>query len=272
MDHQIFTTLHNGSKMPLLGLGVYDMHNKEAEEAIETALQTGYRLIDTAAMYDNEKEVGNAIRNSRVKREDLFVTTKVNNHDHGYDAALRAFDTSMKNLDIDFIDLYLIHWPIKGKRQDTWKALEYLYQNKLVKGIGVANYLIPFLHELQTYSSMQPILNQVEFSPFLYLKELHEYCVQQNIQLQAYTPLTKGKRFDNPVIVALSEQHGKTPAQIILRWNIQHGVSAIPKSANPKRIKENFDIFNFELSNDDMIQMDQLNEDYRIVDNPIDML
>ncbi|MCY7420963.1 MAG: aldo/keto reductase [Chitinophagaceae bacterium] len=271
-NNQLYTTLNNGRSMPLLGLGVYDMHQAEAEKAIETALGIGYRLIDTAAMYNNEKEVGNAIRNSGVHRNEIFVTTKVNNTDHGYENALRAFDTSMKNLNIDYIDLYLVHWPIRGTREDTWKALEYLCYNQMVRAVGVANYLIPFLTELETYASLVPVLNQVEFSPFLYLKDLLNYCRQRNIQLQAYTPLTKGKKFKDPLIVELSNTYHKSPAQIILRWNIQKGVSAIPKSANPKRLQENFDIFDFEISEADMHKMDALNEYFIIVDDPITYL
>lgn len=258
--------------MPLLGLGVYDMYNAEAEKAIETALQIGYRLIDTAAMYKNETEVGNAIRNSGVPRNEIFVTTKINNTDQGYENALRAFDTSMKKLNIDYLDLYLVHWPIRGKREETWKALEYLVNNQQVRAIGVANYLIPFLKELETYATLVPVVNQVEFSPFLYLKDLLNFCRQRNIQLQAFTPLTKGKRFNNPLLAELSNSYQKSPAQIILRWNVQRGVSAIPKSANPNRLKENFDIFDFEINENDMHKMDGLNEDFRIVDDPITYL
>lgn len=271
-NNQLFTKLNNGRQMPLLGLGVYDMYNAEAEKAIETALQIGYRLIDTAAMYKNETEVGNAIRNSGVPRKDIFVTTKVNNTDQGYDNALRAFDTSMKKLNIDYLDLYLVHWPIRGKREDTWKALEYLVNTQQVRAIGVANYLIPFLEELETYATLVPVVNQVEFSPFLYLKDLLNFCRQRNIQLQAFTPLTKGKRFNDSVIAELANTYQKSPAQIILRWNMQKGVSAIPKSANPKRLQENFDIFDFEISEEDMHKLDGLNEDFRIVDDPITYL
>lgn len=271
-NNQLYCKLSNGQSMPLLGLGVYDMHHAEAEKAIGTALEIGYRLIDTASMYNNEKEVGNAIRNSKINRDDIFVITKVNNPDQGYDNTLRAFDASMKNLNLDYIDLYLVHWPIRGKRKDTWKALEHLYNNQMVRAIGVANYLIPFLEELETYGTIVPMLNQVEFSPFLYLKDLLNYCRQRNIQLQAFTPLTKGKRFNDPLIVELSNKYQKSSAQIILRWNVQKGVSAIPKSANPKRLQENFDIFDFEIIEADMHKMDALNEDFRIVDDPITYL
>ena len=271
-DIQLYTELNTGARMPLLGLGVYDMHAAEAEAAITTALNLGYRLIDTAAMYRNETEVGNAIRSSGVNRSEIFVTTKVNNPDHGYDNTLRAFATSSKKLNIDYIDLYLVHWPIKGKRKDTWKALEHLYESRQVKAIGVANYLLPFLHELETYANVVPALNQMEFSPFLQMKEELDYCRQKGIQLQAYTPLTKGKKFSDKRLVQLTEKYSKSPAQIILRWDVQSGVSAIPKSANPKRIKENFDVFDFEISDADMQLINTFDEGFRMVDDPMSHL
>lgn len=258
--------------MPLLGLGVYDMHAAVAESAVVTALETGYRLIDTAAMYGNEIEIGNAIRNSAVPREEIFVTTKVNNIDQGYDTTLLAFEASIKKLNIDYIDLYLVHWPIKGKRKDTWKALETLYNQKQVRAIGVANYLLPFMEELRSYANLVPVVNQVEFSPFLYLKELLQYCKANNIQLQAYTPLIRGKKMDNPLLLELAKKYGKTPAQIILRWNMEIGVSAIPKSASKERIRENFDIFDFSLSPTDIRAMESLHENLRLIDNPMEML
>jgi diketogulonate reductase-like aldo/keto reductase len=271
-NNQIFTALNNGTQMPLLGLGVYDMHAAVAESAVVTALETGYRLIDTAAMYGNEIEIGNAIRNSAVPREEIFVTTKVNNIDQGYDTTLLAFEASIKKLNIDYIDLYLVHWPIKGKRKDTWKALETLYNQKQVRAIGVANYLLPFMEELRSYANLVPVVNQVEFSPFLYLKELLQYCKANNIQLQAYTPLIRGKKMDNPLLLELAKKYGKTPAQIILRWNMEIGVSAIPKSASKERIRENFDIFDFSLSPTDIRAMESLHENLRLIDNPMEML
>jgi diketogulonate reductase-like aldo/keto reductase len=272
MSQQLYTTLNTGATMPLLGLGVYDMYGREAEEAIGNALEIGYRLIDTAAMYNNEKEVGNAIRHSGLQRNEIFITTKVNNPDQGYDAALKAFDASMKKLKIEYIDLFLVHWPIKGKRKDTWKALEYLYNNKQVKAIGVANYLVPFLEELSTYSSIVPALNQVEFSPFLYLKELLAICKEKNIQLQSYTPLTKSRRLKDERLLELAKRYGKTPAQMILRWNIELGVSTIPKSSNTQRLKENFGIFDFAISSEDMELMNGFHENYRVQLNPMEML
>lgn len=266
------TELNNGITMPLLGLGVYDMYNEEAERAILQALEIGYRLIDTASMYNNEVEVGNAIRQSGLPREAIFLTTKVNDSDHGYDQALRAFESSQNKLNCEYIDLYLVHWPIKNKRQDTWRALERLYQEGQVRAIGVANYLEPFLDELLPSAAVVPVVNQVEFSPYLFLHNLLQRCQQEKIVLQAYTPLVRGERFNDPKLLSLVKKYGKTPAQIILRWALQLGVSTIPKSANPKRLQENFDLFDFSISDTDMAYLATFNEDYRIVPSPISML
>ena len=282
-NQQLYTTLNNGVQMPLLGLGVYDMYGKDAEQAVLWALEIGYRLIDTAAMYNNEKEIGNAIRASGIAREEIFLTTKVHNDDQGFDKTLKAFDASLKKLGCDYVDLYLVHWPMKGTRKDTWKAFESLYstskgQNVIakneategVRAIGVANYLEPFLKELDTYSEIVPAVNQVEFSPYLYLKDLLEMCQSKYIQLQAYTPLVRGERMKDAKLVALAEKYDKTPAQIILRWALQHGVSTIPKSASQHRLKENFDVFDFNINEEDMLKIDNFNENLRIVEDPMD--
>lgn len=269
---QLYTTLNIGITMPLLGLGVYDMYNREAEDAVTHALEIGYRLIDTAAMYKNETEIGNAIRASRVPRKEIFVTTKVADGDQGYDQTLRAFDASSKKLNCEYIDLYLVHWPIKKTSRDTWQALEKLYADKRVRAIGVANYLIPFLNELDTYGNITPAVDQVEFSPYLFLEDLLNECKRKNIQLQAYTPLVRGQRFADAKLVALANQYGKTPAQIILRWALQLGVSTIPKSSNLNRLKENFDVFDFQISNMDMKKINAFNENLRVVDDPMAML
>jgi len=269
---QDFATLNTGVKMPMLGLGVYNMHGDVAEKAVAQAIASGYRLIDTATLYNNEKEVGAAIRGSAVARKELFVTTKVPNTSQGYDSTLYAFDRSMKLLDIEYIDLYLVHWPIKNSRKDTWKAVERLYREQRVRAVGVANYLEPFLDELASYSELVPAVNQVEFSPFLYLEKLLQKCSVLGIQLQAYTPLVRGKKLQVALLTELAAKYQKTAAQIILRWDIQHGVAAIPKSANPERQVENLNIFDFEITADDMRKLDELNEDYRIVDDPMRML
>lgn len=272
MIDQLFTTLNNGIEMPLLGLGTYEITGKQAIESVSSALEIGYRLIDTAAMYGNEKEVGTAVRSSGIKREEIFITTKLNNPDQGYDAALKAFDRSLKLLDCDYIDLYLVHWPIKGKRRESWKALEYLYQNKMVKAIGVANYLFPFLKELESYAGIIPAVNQLEFSPFLLLEDVWIYCKSHSIQMQSYTPLVKGTKFSDSRIRQLCDRYGKTPAQVILRWNVQQGISAIPKSASRLRQLENFNIFDFCISKEDIQWMNSFNENLRLVGNPLSML
>ena len=256
--------------MPVLGLGVYDMYNSEAEAAVLDALSIGYRLIDTANLYRNETEIGNAVRKSGIKREEIFVTTKLGNPDQGYESALKAFDTSLKKLNIDYIDLYLVHWPIRGKRRQSWLALEKLYNEKQVRAIGVANYLIPFLEEMETYATITPALNQVEFSPYLYLHNLEQYCKSKKIQLQSYTPLIRGKKFNDSRLLSIASKYKKSPAQVILRWNIQKGISAIPKSSNKERLRENFDLFNFEIEEKDMFALDNLNENFRVVDDPMD--
>jgi methylglyoxal/glyoxal reductase len=269
---QLYTTLNNNITMPLLGLGVYDMYNREAEEAVTNALNIGYRLIDTAAMYKNEVEIGNSIRRSSIARKEIFLTTKVADGDQGYDNTLRAFDESNKKLNCDYIDLYLVHWPTKRTRKDTWRALERLYTEKRVRAIGVANYLIPFLIELDTYKEITPAVNQVEFSPYLFLEDLLNECKRKQIQLQAYTPLVRGQRLTDPKLTVMANAYGKTPAQIILRWALQLGVSTIPKSSNPVRLKENFAVFDFQISDTDMKKINSFNENLRVVDDPMGLL
>jgi methylglyoxal/glyoxal reductase len=271
VKQQITTTLNNGIEMPLLGLGVYDMYQKDAEQAVLWALETGYRLIDTAAMYENEVEIGNAVRESGIVRNELFITTKVHNTDQGFDKTLRAFDESLRKLDCEYIDLYLVHWPIKTTRKDTWKALERIYAEGRVRAVGVANYLIPFLDELATYGNIIPAVNQVEFSPYLYLEDLLKYCQTKQIQLQAYTPLVRGLRMNDKQLIFLAKKYKKTPAQIILRWALQLGVSTIPKSSNLARIQENFAVFDFEIDHKDMIFMRTFNENFRIVEDPMEL-
>ena len=263
------TRLNNGQMMPLLGLGVYNMYGKEAEKAVLDAFEIGYRLVDTASMYNNEIEIGHAVRSAGIPRNEIFLTTKVNNIDQGYDPTLRAFDASLKKLQTDYTDLYLIHWPIKGKRKQTWQALEKIYASGRSKAIGVANYLIPFLDELKGYAQIVPAVNQVEFSPYLFPSGLLDYCREMNIMLQAYSPLVRGKRMNDPRLIRLAEKYGKTTAQIILRWDIELGISTIPKSVKPERLKENFDIFDFQLSPEDIDYLKTFDEKLRVADDPM---
>ncbi|RFS14121.1 aldo/keto reductase [Emticicia sp. C21] len=271
-NQQLMTSLNNGVQMPLLGLGVYDMYKQEAEQAVLWALETGYRLIDTASMYRNETEIGNAVLKSNIDRKDLFITTKVNNGDQGYEKTLKAFDVSLQKLNLDYVDLYLVHWPIKYTRKFTWKALERLYHEGRIRAIGVANYLIPFLEELSLEATEVPMVNQVEFSPYLYLEDLLKYCRERKIQLQAYSPLVRGQRMADPKLLRVAEKYQKTSAQIILRWALQSGVSTIPKSSNLERLKENFDVFDFEISEQDMAYINSFNENFRVVDDPMELL
>lgn len=272
MKNQAKIILNNGIEMPLLGLGVYDMYEKEAEQAVGAALEIGYRLIDTASMYKNERQIGNALKNSAVPRNEIFLTTKVNDAEQGFSQTLKAFDTSLALLQTDYVDLYLIHWPLKATRKETWQALERLYAEKRVRAIGVANYLLPFLQELAEYATVVPAVNQVEFTPYLFSEELLKACQQKQIVLQAYSPLVRGKRFDDPKLIEIAEKYEKTPAQIILRWAIQLGVSTIPKSVQIERLKENFNVFDFRISEQDIAKLCTFNENFRICDDPMQML
>jgi len=256
--------------MPMLGLGVYDMHRREAEQAVLDALEIGYRLIDTAAMYQNESEIGSAINQSAVARSEIFLTTKLNNPDHGFEKALKAFDKSLKTLQQDYIDLFLIHWPIKKGRKDSWAALEKLYAEGRVRAIGVANYNLAFLKELKQYGTIVPVVNQVEFSPWLYQEELLNYCKTTKIQLQAYSPITRGLKFNDARLTALCNKYQKTAAQLVLRWHLEHGVSPIPKSSKKERLLENFNANFFGLEAGDIQIMDGFNEGFRICEDPAD--
>jgi len=269
--NQLYTTLNTGAAMPLLGLGVYAMTGRETIDAVVTALETGYKLIDTAASYGNEKEVGEGIRSTGLPRTCLFITTKVANEDQGYDQTLRAFDQSMSRLNCEYIDLYLVHWPVKATRRETWRALERLYTDGRVRAIGVANYLPPFLEELSLYSSLVPAVDQVEFSPFLFLESLLTMCHSRGTVLQAYTPLMRGKKFGDPRLQSMAAKYGCTPAQLILRWALQLGVSTIPKSSDPARIRENFNVFDFSIAAEDMSVIRTWDEGFRVVDDPMTM-
>ncbi len=261
--------LNNDLEMPRLGLGVYLMDpGEETRQAVKTALEEGYRLIDTAAMYGNERDVGRAVKESPVSREEIFVTTKLWNSDHGYDRTLRAFDKSLQLLDMEYIDLYLIHWPVEGLRKETWRAMEKLYNDGKCRAIGVSNYTISHLTELLDCADVPPTVNQVEFSPFLYQKDLLEFCQSKDIRLEAYSPLTRTKKFNNSTIKQMAEKYQKSPAQIMIRWALQHEVIVIPKSSHRERIRENARVFDFSISEEDMKTLNGLNQNYHVSWDP----
>ena len=257
-------TLNNGVSMPLLGLGVYQARpGAETYQAVRTALDAGYRLVDTASFYKNEQDVGRAVRDSGLGRKEVFITTKLWNDDHGYDTAMRAFDASLRRLDLGYIDLYLIHFPVTNLREDSWRALENVLESGRARAVGVSNYTVHHLKELLGQSSVVPAVNQVEFSPFLYQRALLEFCRKSRIQIEAYAPLTAGRRLDDPRVAAIARKHGRTNAQILLRWAVQHGLVVIPKSTHPGRIAENARIFDFELPVEDVRELDSLNDGFR---------
>ncbi|MGQ8337152.1 aldo/keto reductase [Sunxiuqinia sp. A32] len=262
-------TLNNGTKMPWLGLGVFrSREGDEVVNAVKYALNIGYRSIDTAAIYQNERGVGKGIKESGIPREDIFLTSKVWNSDQGYQTTLEAFEKSLEKLQTDYLDLYLIHWPKGEKSIETWQALEELYLKGKIKAIGVSNFLIHQLTDLQKQASIKPMVNQVEFHPELVQPELLEFCKKEQIQVEAWSPIMKGKVNDIPVLKALAAKYQKSPVQIVLRWDIQKGVVTIPKSVTPERIKSNAEIFDFELSEDDIAKIDNLDKFKRIGPDP----
>jgi diketogulonate reductase-like aldo/keto reductase len=263
------TTLNNGVKMPWLGLGVWKVQEgSEVVDAVKHAIAAGYRSIDTAAAYGNEEGVGQGIKESGVPREELFITTKLWNADQGYESTLQAFEVSLSKLNLEYLDLYLIHWPVKGKYIETWRALRKLYEEGKVRAIGVSNFQIHHLEDILKESEIVPAVNQVEYHPRLSQKPLLDFCKNKGIQLEAWSPLMQGQLLDHPVLTDLASKHGKSVAQIILRWDLQNGVVTIPKSIKEHRIVENAGIFDFELSAEDAAAIDALNEDRRVGPDP----
>lgn len=257
-----FITLNNGLQMPQLGFGVWRVENDRATTAVSNALETGYRLIDTAMIYKNEQGVGKAIRESSIPREELFVTTKVWNNDQGYENTIKAYEASLDRLGLDYVDLYLIHWPTPqyDRYIDTYKALEKLYHDGRVKAIGVCNFDIEHLERILNECEVKPVLNQVECHPHFAQFELKEFCAKQDIFVEAWGPLEQGGDIlKDEVVKQIAEAHGKSPAQTVLRWHLQNNTIVIPKSVTPSRIEENFHVFDFELSNTDMEQINKLN-------------
>jgi methylglyoxal/glyoxal reductase len=266
-------TLNNGVKMPWFGLGVFKVEEgEELVNAVRTAINYGYRSIDTASIYGNEAGVGEGIRGgmreSGIAREDLFITSKVWNADLGYESTLSAYEESLKKLGLEYLDLYLIHWPVEGKYKEAWRALETLYKEGKVKAIGVSNFHIQHLEELLKDASVIPMINQVEYHPRLTQKELKAFCSKHQIQLEAWSPLMQGELLDNPVILEIAKNYGKTVAQVILKWDLQNGVVTIPKSTKPQRIMENASIFDFALTEDDMKRINDLNQNKRVGPDP----
>jgi len=267
--------LNNGAGMPSIGLGVYRAEDGgEVERAISFAIESGYRKIDTAQYYNNEAGVGRAIKSSIVPRSEIYLTTKLSKECYGYEATLLAFQGSLERLDVEYVDLFLIHWPFVDRektlnyRESTWKAMEEIYKSGSAKSIGVSNYTEAHLEEMKGYSNIKPVVNQVELHPFLYQKKLLNYCTRNDIIVEAYCPLVRGTRLDNEVLKRVALKHNKTTSQILIRWSIQIGCVPIPKSTNPSRIAENIDVYDFELNDADMSSINALNEDFHIAWNP----
>ncbi len=267
------TTLHNGVKMPWFGIGVFKVEEgPELVNAVKTAIKHGYRSVDTAAIYENEEGVSKGIqeglKEAGISREELFVTSKVWNADLGYESTIAAYETSLKKLGLEYLDLYLIHWPVEGKYRDAWRALETLYKEGRVKAIGVSNFQIHHLEDLMKDAEIKPMVNQVERHPRLTQKELQAFCQNNGIQLEAWSPLMQGQLLDNEVLQEIADKHNKSVAQIILRWDLQHGVVIIPKSTKEHRIVENANVFDFELTKEEMQIIDDLNQNYRVGPDP----
>ncbi|NBC83434.1 MAG: aldo/keto reductase [Bacteroidetes bacterium] len=268
-DLQGTVQLRNNVEMPYVGLGVFQMSaGNEVESAVHDALEAGYIHIDTAAAYNNEEGVGKAIRESGHHRENIFVTSKVWNSNQGYDSTLKAFDRSLERLGMDYLDLFLIHWPVNGKYKDTWKALEKLYNEGKIKAIGVSNFLQHHLEDLMRDCNEVPMVNQMEFHPYLVQQSLLDFCQAHEIQYEAWSPLMQGKITKVPELIQMGEKYNKNAVQVVLRWNLQKGVVTIPKSTHKERIESNTRIFDFELSQEDMHAIDSLDRNQRIGPHP----
>jgi diketogulonate reductase-like aldo/keto reductase len=265
LNFQSKVKLNNGIEMPILGLGTWALTGKSAYQAVIWALEVGYRLIDTATLYGNEREIGKALKDTDIPRDEIFITTKVWQTDLGYEKTLSALETSLRKLDLSYIDLYLIHWPTTELRHKSWEALEKSLKDERTRSIGVSNYNIQHLAELFDRSDVLPSVNQVEFSPFLYKKELLKFCQSNDIFLEAYSPLTRGKKLDHPKLIEVAKKYNKTSAQILIRWGLQHRIIEIPRSGNQNHLIENADVFDFKIDTIDMKILNNLNEDYSVV-------
>ncbi|MBC2067668.1 aldo/keto reductase [Listeria booriae] len=271
MDLKVTDTkkFHNGQEIPLVGLGVWKMRDeKEAIEAIQVAIESGYRAIDTAKVYENEEYVGQAIRETGIAREALTITSKLWNADHGYDETLRAFDTTLKKLQLDYLDLYLIHWPVLAYK-DSWRAMERLYNEGLIKSIGVSNFHQHHLENLFTTANEKPVIDQIEIHPLLSQKPLKAYLESQDIVHEAWSPLAQGgELLTNQTLQRIADKYNITIPQVILRWHLNNGSVIIPKSVTPERIRANIDLFGFDLAASDMTEIDALNKDERKGSDP----
>ena len=263
-------TLSDGNIMPLLGLGVWDAKSgKETYDAVIHALKSGYRHIDTAEMYGNERDVGSAVIDSGLTRKDVFITTKLWDSGMGYDHALKSFDISLRKLNLEYVDLYLIHWPEKGSKLEIWSALERIKKEGRCRSIGVSNFAPKHLKEILTSADLPIAVNQIEMSPFLQQQEISSFCIKEKIHLTGYCPLARGTRFNNPILCRVAEETNKTAAQVMIRWALQSGHTVIPKSARPQRIEENADVFDFKLTEDQMKMLDELEEGLRFCPDPL---
>ena len=261
--------LNDGMTMPLFGLGVLRLESgKETRDAVSYALELGYIHIDTASMYNNEEDVGVAIQESSLPREKLFITTKVNSSELGYDSTLEACERSLKKLKLTYIDLFLIHKPVEGYRQNTWKALEKLKHESICRSIGVSNFSPKHLNEIFKICEFIPAVNQIEMNPFLAQKNISEFCRSKNIHITGYCPLARTEKSNDPTLVNIANECGKTWAQVMVRWGLQKQLTTIPKSANSERIRENSDVFNFELNEKQMQRLDDLDEGFRLRPDP----
>ncbi|USS90274.1 aldo/keto reductase [Fructilactobacillus carniphilus] len=260
-------TLNNGIEMPLLGLGVWKSDNQTAAQSVKWALANGYRAIDTAKQYGNEAGVGEGLKEglaeNGLKREDIFLTTKVFNGDQGYESTLKAFEGQLERLQTSYVDLLLIHWPVNGKYNETWKAMEKLYHEGKVRSIGVSNFNLDRLTDLMEHASVKPVLNQMEFNPVEQEKDIKDYCDKHHIWLEAWSPLGHGDALNDSAIQKLADKYNKSTAQIILRWELQREVITIPKSTHEEYIKQNADVYDFELSDEDVALIDSLDVDKR---------
>ncbi|MGA8209738.1 MAG: aldo/keto reductase [Nocardioidaceae bacterium] len=263
-------TLNNGVEIPQLGFGVFQIDPAETKSATLTALEVGYRHIDTAEMYGNEKEVGQAVRESGIDRGELFVTSKLNNGYHAYSDALAAFDQSLADLDIDYLDLFLVHWPLPGVGDfvETWQAMEKMYESGRVKAIGVSNFQPSHLRRIHGETSVTPAVNQIEVHPYLAQDDVRAFNAEHGIATEAWSPIAQGKVLEDPVLVRIAEAHGKSPAQVTLRWHVQRGDIVFPKSVTRSRVEENFDLFDFELTGADMTDITALDRGERTGPDP----